>query len=159
MKLLIAGIVFFLLSRSIFAQEPFYEPSSDNTPLPTLLQHVNVHQDDRIDSLLRHHVEANRRTDGVAGYRVEIFFSSGHNAREEALNKKTRFLKLYPEIAAYMSFQSPNFKVRIGDCRTKSDALRLKEEIRWDYPNAFIVPETIQFPKLYTETKNDERVN
>ncbi len=159
MKFSIAGVVFFLLSLGIFAQEPLYEPSSDNSILSSLLQQVNVHQDARIDSLLEHHVDANRRKNGVGGYRLEIFFSSGSNAREEALSKKTRFLKLYPEITAYMSYQSPNFKVRVGDCRTKSDALRLKEEIRRDYPNAFIVPETIQFPKLYTETKNNERVN
>jgi len=156
MKFSITGIIVLLFSLGVFAQEPSYEPSSDTHKRTTILQLLDVQQDARIDSLLQHHIEANQRREGTDGFRVEIFFSSGFKARDEALKKKTEFLKKFPDETAYMSFQSPNFKVRVGDCRTKSEALSLQEKIRGSYPNAFIVPDFIQFPKLYSDKNSNE---
>jgi hypothetical protein len=51
-----------------------------------------------------------------------------------------------------MLFQTPNFKVRIGDFRNKSEALKTKAYIASKYPNAFIVKDNIQFPELFTES-------
>lgn len=156
MKFLIPGIVFILFSLNAFAQMSLYEPFDQHNTRPAILRNMDVYQDPRIDILLQNHIEQNKRREGTEGYRVEIFFSSGSKSREEALRKKTEFLKNFPEESAYMSFHSPNFKVRVGDCRTKSEALKLKEKIRHDYPNAFIVPDMIQFPKLYSEKKRNE---
>jgi len=156
MKFSFAGIVFILFSLSASAQESFYEPYSQKTKHTAILRNINVRQDPRIDLLLQNYIEQSQRREGTEGFRVEIFFSSGSKSREEALRKKTEFLKNFPEETAYMSFQSPNFKVRVGDCRTKNEALKLKEKIRYNYPNAFIVTDMIQFPKLYTEKKSNE---
>jgi len=156
MKFSIAGIVFILFSLNAFAQMSLDEPFNQQNKRPAILRNLDIRQDSRIDSLLQNHIEQNQRKDGTDGFRVEIFFSSGSKSREEALKKKTEFLKNFPEETAYMSFQSPNFKVRVGDCRTKNEALKLKEKISQGYPNAFIVPDVIQFPKLYTDKKSNE---
>lgn len=155
MKFSIAGIVFILFSLNAFAQMSSYEPLNQKNKYTAILRNIDVQQDPRIETLLQNHIEQNQR-EGTDGFRVEIFFSSGSKSREEALRKKTEFLKNFPEETAYMSFQSPNFKVRVGDCRTKNEALKLKEKIRYNYPNAFIVPDMIQFPKLYTDKKSNE---
>jgi hypothetical protein len=156
MKFLFAGIVFILLSLSAFAQVSFYEPYNPKNKHAAILRNLDIEQDTRIAVLLQNYIEQSRRREGTEGFRVEIFFSSGSKSREEALRKKTEFLKKFPEETAYMSFQSPNFKVRVGDCRTKNEALKLKEKIRYNYPNAFIVADMIQFPKLFTEKKSNE---
>lgn len=151
MKLIVVGIIICLFHLSSSAQENPYKPaqtSSENS----ILDHVAVQQDSRIDSLLVIHKEMNQHKNGVDGFRLEVFFSSGVGAREKAMNVRTDFLKNYPDLPAYMSFSSPDFKIRIGDCRTKSEALQLKERIKKNYPNAFIVPDIIQFPKLYTDS-------
>ncbi len=153
MKFSIVGIILLLFQLSVWAQEISCKPSAGTSPAKNLLQNLQLQQDSRIDSLLLRYVEINKRREGTDGFRVEIYFSSGTGAREEALKVKTAFLKAYPDETAYMSFQSPNFKVRVGDCRTKNEALSLKEKISRNYPNAFIVPDIIQFPKLYTDTK------
>ncbi|MGD9929168.1 MAG: SPOR domain-containing protein [Mangrovibacterium sp.] len=153
MKFSIVGVLLFLLSWHVCAQEVSSKPSSGTPETHPLLQQIDIRQDARIDSLLQNHVQANKRREGTDGFRLEIFFRSGVRAREEAMNVKTEFLRKYPEETAYMSFQSPDFKVRVGDCRSKSEALKLKAKIKKDYPNAFMVPDIIQFPKLYTDIK------
>ena len=153
MKLSIVGIIFFFITLSISAQEVSYEPSLNQDKSQTLLERTNVHQDKRIDTLLQRHIEINKHLEGTSGYRIEIFFSSGTGSRSKALQVKTEFLKQFPDETAYMSFQTPNFKIRVGDFRTKSEALKLEKKISKNYPNAFIVSDIIQFPKLYTDTK------
>jgi hypothetical protein len=156
MKFSFAGIVFILFNLSVFSQVSFYEPYNQKTKGAAILRNLDVRQDPRIDLLLQNYIVQSQGKEGTEGFRVEIFFSSGSKSREEALRKKTEFLRNFPEETAYMSFQSPNFKVRVGDCRTKNEALKLKEKIRYNYPNAFIVTDMIQFPKLYTEKKSNE---
>lgn len=156
MKFSFAGIVFILFNLSVFAQVSFYEPYNQKTKSAEILRNLDVRQDPRIDLLLQNYILQSQGKEGTEGFRVEIFFSSGSKSREEAMRKKTEFLRNFPEETAYMSFQSPNFKVRVGDCRTKNEALKLKEKIRYHYPNAFIVTDMIQFPKLYTEKKSNE---
>jgi hypothetical protein len=48
---------------------------------------------------------------------------------------------------AYLLFQEPNYKVRIGDFRTQLDALGYMRKIQVAYPNAFIVYDKINLPK------------
>jgi hypothetical protein len=156
MKFSFAGIVFILFNMSVFAQVLPYEPYNQKIKRVAILRDLDIIQDPRIDLLLENYIEQSKRKETTEGFRVEIFFSSGSKSREEALRKKTEFLKSFPDETAYMSFQSPNFKVRVGDCRTKNEALKLKEKIRYYYPNAFIVTDMIQFPKLYTEKKSNE---
>ena len=154
MKLFFFGMILFL-SSGLFAQVQLYGHLSE-AESPEILKKLNIRQDERVDSLLKNHIHMNRRKNGTDGYRLEIFFKSGTRAREFALQTKTDFLRKYPDVNAYISFLSPNFKVRVGDFRTKNEAIRLKNTIRRDYPNAFVVKDIIQFPELYTERKSNE---
>jgi hypothetical protein len=115
-----------------------------------LLSELDLNQDSRLDKMLKWHIEYNRRRDGMDGYRIEIFSSSALNGKEQALKKKVEFLSLYPDVNVYVKFRAPVFKVRIGDFRTKKDAMKLYNRVRKNYPGAFIVPDIINFPVLKT---------
>lgn len=157
MKLNIIGIFFFLFSLSVSAQESDYnlvQPSQE--PDSTILQNLHVEQDVRIDTLLKRYIGMSKRMNGTEGYRLEIFFSSGLRAKEEAMDVKTEFLKNFPDVPAYLIFTSPDFKVRVGDFRSRDDALALKNRIKRLYPNAFLAKDIIQFPKLYSEKQSNE---
>lgn len=80
----------------------------------------------------------------ISGYRVRIFFSNGQTAREGSAAVAQRFSANYPGYAVYRSFVSPNFKVTVGDFRTKSEAMRLLSAVKRDFPAAFIVKEDIR---------------
>jgi len=109
---------------------------------------LNINQDPRLENMLKWHIENNRNRDGIEGYRVEIFFSSSFNAREKAFQMKKEFMSKYVDFDVHIKYTAPNFRVRVGDFRTKNEALKLHKRIQKDYPGAFIVPDVIQFPSL-----------
>jgi len=154
----LCGVIFFLglLSSSVYAQTDTLDTSpgisSQTAKMEEFLEKLPVRQDPRITDLLVRHSQINQRRRGIDGFRLEIFFSSGNKAREQAERVKNDFNLTFPEIPAYMLFQTPNFKIRIGDFRNKSEALKAKATISSKYPNAFIVKDMIRFPELFTES-------
>ena len=59
-----------------------------------------------------------------------------------------RFRSSYPEIPAYRNFSNSFFRVTVGDFRTKSEALRLLSKIKYEFPAAFLVHESIHYPAV-----------
>ena len=164
MRYLFSVIVFFVLFSSLgYAQtdtlgiNPGF--SGRATPLEDFLAKQPVKQDPRITDLLIRHNQINQKRNTTEGYRLEIFFSSATKAREQSVRVKNEFNLVFPDIASYMLFQTPNFKVRVGDFRSKSEALKAKAHIASKYPNAFIVKDNIRFPELITESveQNEEQ--
>lgn len=127
--------------------------TSQTTKMEDFLSKLPIREDPRITDLLVRHSQINQHKNGADGFRLEIFFSSDNKAREQAMRIKNDFNLLYPDIPSYLLFQTPNFKVRVGDFRNKSEALKAKAFIVSKYPNAFIVKDIIRFPDLYPERK------
>jgi len=80
---------------------------------------------------------------GIPGYRIRIFSESGLGAKEQQQQMRARFLSEFPGIDAYHKYDEPFFKVYVGDCRTKSEVLKLYDEIKDKFPNPIIVPDFI----------------
>jgi hypothetical protein len=139
-----------------FAQTDTLEVNSgvlgQTAKMEELLGKLQIRQDPRITDLIVRHTQINQRKHGTDGFRLEIFFSSESKAREHAARVRNEFNLVFPDVASYLLFQTPNFKVRIGDFRNKSEALKAKAYISSKYPNAFIVKDMIQFPELFTES-------
>jgi len=141
-------ILSFLTSQMVFAQVISTDENTQESNLPEIIKNLNVTQDSRIDKMLSWHVENNKIKNKIDGYRVEIFFSSDLDAKVEALNIKEEFLKIYPNYKVHVKYISPNFRVRVGDFRTKNEALKLYKEIKDTYRVAFIVSDAIDFPLM-----------
>lgn len=109
---------------------------------------VEIIQDARIDILIEKHIALNKKQTGIPGYRVQIFFDSGNNARNKANKIRAEFLLKFKDVESYVIFQSPNYKVRVGDFRTRMEAQGFLKEISDLYPNAYTVKDEIQFPSL-----------
>ncbi len=134
-------MVFF---QPLFAQVIFPEEYQIENKQEDLYQTLSIDKDYRLDKMVNWHIQNNKRREGIEGYRVEIFFST--NNRESALDKKVEFLEQYPEYDVYVLFISPNFRVRVGDFRTKNEAVKLFKMIEKDYSAAFVVRDNINFP-------------
>jgi hypothetical protein len=80
----------------------------------------------------------NHKITGVPGFRIRIFSESGIGAKEQQQRLRARFLSLYPEVDAYYKYDEPYFKVYVGDCRTRSEALKLYDQIKRDFPNPIL---------------------
>ena len=144
--LLLAIIIFF--TKTITAQVSFSYNTSGGSPDPEIIKNIEIKQDPLLTEMLGWHVSNNKKDKQIEGYRVEIFFSSDADAKEKALKKKVEFLKLYPENTVHIKYVAPNFRVRVGDFRTKNEALKLYKEIKNTYPLSFIVTDNIDFPLM-----------
>ena len=78
------------------------------------------------------------------GYRVQIFLGDRKTAEET----KRTFLQKNPDIPTYLSWLAPNFRLRVGDLRTRLDAERLLNELKVAYPGSYIVPDEIGMPRV-----------
>lgn len=137
-----------LANQLLFAQVSLHGQNTEKPNVPEVAKNLNINRDPRLDKMLGWHIENNRTRSKIEGFRVEIFFSSDFDAKEKALRKKKEFLSVYPDVAVHVKYISPNFRVRVGDFRTKNEALKLYREIKSNYPVAFIVADDIDFPML-----------
>jgi len=104
--------------------------------------------DIEVDSLLvvnyNKLITRNMQSTGIPGWRIRIFSESGLGAKQAQQQVRARFLSLYPGLDAYNEYDEPFFKVYVGDCRTKSEALKLQDMIRRDFPNSILREDYIQ---------------
>ncbi|MEJ5302419.1 MAG: SPOR domain-containing protein [Bacteroidales bacterium] len=109
---------------------------------------VIVVTDPIIDTLIQEHIEYNQLHPTVEGYRIQIYFESGNNARTAAMGVRDKFLELFPGYGAYLTFTEPYYRVRVGDFRDKMSAEAFLQTLQGVFPNAFIVPDNVYFEKF-----------
>lgn len=109
---------------------------------------LTIYQDPRLETLIHRHIEFNKEQKGIPGFRIQIFFGSGRTSRDNANEAKAKFLSYFSEKEAYIKYQTPFYKVRVGDFRTKLEALKMFKRVLRKFPNAYIVPDVINFPDL-----------
>ncbi|HOW30815.1 MAG TPA: SPOR domain-containing protein [Bacteroidales bacterium] len=109
---------------------------------------ITVYQDERLPLLTQRYKEVNNRDPFFDGFRIQIFFDSGNNSKSKATSALADFQEKHPDIKAYVSFKQPYYRIRIGNFRTKSEAIGFQKKIQADYPNAFIVKDRIAFSEM-----------
>lgn len=83
----------------------------------------------------------------LTGYRIRVYYDNGQNARSRSEAIARSVSNAFPGIGVYRTFESPNFKVCVGDFRTKDDALKVYHTLKATYPTAIILKETINYPR------------
>lgn len=99
----------------------------------------------KLDELITKQKQQNVLNQTIHGYRIQIFFGGN---RQKASEVKIDFNSRYPEISAYISYQQPNFKVRIGDFSNRFEAQKFLKEINRFFPTCFIVSDEVKLPPL-----------
>lgn len=110
--------------------------------------YIPLSQEQKFDSLLMLQKELNTLDSTIPGYRLQIFFESGNYSKAKALEVKTTFEEEYPGMKAYVSFNEPYYRVRVGDFKTKIEAVGFLKKILKVYPNAFEVKDRISFESI-----------
>ena len=113
------------------------------TPLVILSSAATAQENS--ERLVEHHRKIGALKNSMPGYRVQVFFGS---ERQKAQEVKSQTTALYTDLGVYLVYQQPNFKVRIGDFKTRLDATRALREIQLNFPGAFIVPDEVKLPEL-----------
>ncbi len=109
---------------------------------------LSIVQNAAVDTLISRHIIANRKLKGMEGFRIQIYNSNNRNAREESNKINAEFLSKFPDIPSKIEFEDPGyFKVRAGNYRTKFEGTKYLNMVRRVFPNAYLVPSLIDFPK------------
>ena len=90
----------------------------------------------------------------IQGYRIQVFYGNDRSQADKVLYEvKTKF-HLHEDEADKI-YESPAYKVRVGNFYQEVDAQALLQEIRKDYPGAFLVRSTIKLPRQTTTVVNE----
>ena len=116
---------------------------------------VEVDRDPKVDSLIGNYLVGGGKTNtgepassSSNGYRIQIFSGSD---RKQAYNVQSKFQNRFPDTHTYLSYRDPNFKVKVGDFRSRIEAEKMVEEMKPAFGGLFIISEKINLPKLDTE--------
>lgn len=108
---------------------------------------VHIHEESQAAAAVTA-VDSQTKRTKVSGYRVVIYFNNGQYAGDKAQGVLSSFRAKYPHINAYLVYESPYFKVSVGDCLTMEEAIILMNAINHDYPKAFPKREDITVAEL-----------
>ncbi|MEY3342636.1 MAG: hypothetical protein RL090_320 [Bacteroidota bacterium] len=100
--------------------------------------------DGAVRALMSKHIALGKTKNSMPGYRIQIFFG---DKRDDANLVKSDFLKVYPNVGAYLVYQQPNFKIRVGDFKTRLLATEFLNEIQGKFPMAFLVQDNVKLPR------------
>ena len=107
---------------------------------------VTVNQSRTMRSALDSYV-SNNAAKKLSGFRIRVYFDNGQSARTRSESIARSVSNAFPGIGVYRTFESPNFKVCVGDFRTKDEALKVYHSLKATYPTAIILKETINYPR------------
>ena len=109
--------------------------------------------------MVEKHIELNTRVKTIAGYRVQIASFSGVNSKTSAFDLRDRFMLDHPGVQAYIVFDEPNFKVKVGDFRTRLEAYAFLQQIK-DVDKGYLVRDNIYpEPPQQVEYAPDDEVS
>lgn len=152
-NILLVLVIFFSLASE--AQNSV----APESPVSVQTATVVVHKDPRIDALIKKKIAINKATTNVArttrGYRLLVINT---NNRNEAIAAKTKVYTYFPELNAYLQYQSPYFKLRAGNFKTRDEAERYRKAMTSMFPKGvFIVNDIIEIKPEKEKDELDEK--
>ncbi len=110
---------------------------------------ILVKKDPRLDLLSVKQLQANQRTAMLTpngfykGFRIQVLSTT---KRDDAFKLKSELLVKVPDQKTYIVFQSPSFKVRIGNFLKREEAEKFKIIMNKLYPQGvYIVEDAIEY--------------
>jgi len=93
---------------------------------------VAINQDKDIEALLRLKKDVNRT---LVNYRIQIY----NGNRQGAKKSEEEFNKVFSDWRPSLKFQTPNYKIWVGDFKTRLEADRALLRIKKEFRHAFII--------------------
>ena len=118
MKVIVFIIYFFPIL--IFSQ------SKNNT--------FEIRNEKGIEYLVNKYENILKNTGGINGWRLQLKFKAKES---EIIKIKLKFIKLFPNIPVFLEYQEPYYRIRVGNCRTKLEALKIKYLIKKHFTDTY----------------------
>ncbi len=108
-------------------------------------QNVIVNETSAITQLVEKHIELNRATPTIDGWRIQLFATTDRSKLEGA---RGTFINRYPNIPIDWVHASPWYRLRAGAFATKLDATRMLNSLKIYYPDAYLAKDKIKTIEL-----------
>ena len=108
---------------------------------------VVVYKDPRLALLVRKQAQINEETTRnsrrtMPGYRIQIVNTTDRNT---AIDAKSKVYQLYPELKAYLLYQSPYYRIKVGNFKVRSEAENYVKSLQKNFPGSmFILKDIIE---------------
>ena len=102
---------------------------------------VKIESTTEIDDMIAQKKEYNESSGTIKGYKIQLFYGN----EKDAYEVKGEFKAIFPEISTKIIFSSPEWKVQVGNYKTRLEADNALVEIKIDFPNAIIFATEIEF--------------
>lgn len=110
---------------------------------------IIVRKDARLDVLSDKQAEINKRTSMMTssglykGYRIQVLSTTN---RDQANKVKSDVLTKFTDQKAYLTYNSPYFKVRIGNFINREDAEKFRQQLIKLYPQGvYVVEDAVEY--------------
>jgi len=146
-----------LLALTILFYQTGFAQNESNPVSNTAVQTVIVHKDPRLDLLVKKKAEVNKTSKKAQartahGYRLLVINT---NSRNEAVAAKTKIYTYFPELKAYLSYQTPYFKLKAGNFQTRDEAVRYQKSMAAYFPKGVFIVNDIVEIKPEKETSDE----
>jgi len=117
----------FFLAFLILWQFNSYSQSNEGT--------VRIESSAHIDQMVAQKKQYNKSLDTYQGYKIQIYYGS----EKECYEVKDEFTALFPDINTSIIFSTPQWKLQIGNYRTRLEADKAMVNIKKEYPSAIVL--------------------
>ncbi len=129
------------LVQAMEKDKPTNTTANPETPRLSATIDASYSMNGQLDDFLNEVALRNKEENTYQGYTVQVYTGS---SREKANNAKNRVYNVLPEASPKVSFDPPNYRVKVGEFSDRLEAQPVYAKLKRSFPVVLIVPE--KFP-------------
>ena len=106
---------------------------------------VTFDKEKGVEIIEQQYVEVWKKVKKTDGFRIQVVSFSGANSKTSIERAASQFEQHFPDIPSYKSYLEPNFRLRVGNYRTKLEAYKALQKISSVFSGAFVLKDQIDF--------------
>jgi len=101
---------------------------------------LSVESSASVKELVTQKIAHNKEQNSYPGYKIQIYYGS----EKECYEIKDEFTSLFPEIPTSIIFSTPQWKLQVGEYRSRLEADKSIQSIKKEYPSAIVLATDIE---------------
>jgi len=96
---------------------------------------IKVESSPKIKNLIKNKIDYNSTNTSEKNYHIQIFYGSENGA----IRTQNKFRELFPNTSTSLEFDSPNWKIKVGNYRTRLIADKHLQKIKLEFEGAIVL--------------------
>ena len=101
---------------------------------------LRVESSASVKELIAQKIAHNKEQNSYPGYKIQIYYGS----EKECYEIKDEFTSLFPDIPTSIIFSTPQWKLQVGEYRSRLEADKSIQSIKKEYPSAIVLATEIE---------------